>query len=208
MNRLIVWKTVVSGLLLLALAVPAQAQMGMMKGGMKGGDDDGKGMMKGMGMAGEMMGGMLDDSHMLWKHLAGLGLDDAQQKKVREIRLEAQKEIIRRKADHQISRIELDDLLKQDQVDLQAVQRKLMENGSIHSSMLFAGIKAREDIKAVLTPEQREKLAAMHKAHGMEHGSMMEGMKCMSGGDADDKAPAKAEEGKKEEPAAAHSAHH
>ncbi|OGQ94571.1 MAG: hypothetical protein A2521_05230 [Deltaproteobacteria bacterium RIFOXYD12_FULL_57_12] len=190
------WKLIVVGFFLVGTAGLAQARMG----GMMGMEDSDSGMGPGMGMMHGgpmehgMMSGMLDDRHPLWGHLDGLDLDEKQRATIRERRNTVAKEVIRKKADLQIGYLELADLLHEEQVDLKAVEKKLKEVESMKTALLFAGIKATEEIKALLTPAQRKKLKEMRSvAHDMP--GKRDGMRRdMKGGPAPakDEAPAPA----------------
>ena len=81
------------------------------------------------------------------------------------------KEKIRRTADMRIAQIELKDLLSQDPVDMKAVEAKVKQLEAMRTEMQLSHIKAMEECKAKLTPEQRKKLREM-----IEAGPMMEGM--------------------------------
>ena len=73
-----------------------------------------------------------------------------------------------------IVQIELKDLLRQDPVDMKAVEAKVKQMEMMRTEMHLSHIRAMEDIKTKLTPEQRKKLREM-----MEAGPMMEEMGMM-----------------------------
>lgn len=150
---------IVAALSFVALAALAYGDMG--------GHDMGSGMMCDCGMDGQMMG---SEHHML-KHLMGLNLDEQQKALIGEIKSRMMKETIRRTADMRIVQIELKDLLSQDPVDMKAVEAKVKQLEMIKTEMHLSHIKAMEDCKTKLTPEQRKKLREM-----IEAGPMMEGM--------------------------------
>jgi Spy/CpxP family protein refolding chaperone len=81
------------------------------------------------------------------------------------------KETIRRTADMRIAQIELKDLLTQEPVDMKAVEAKVKQLETMRTEMQLSHIKAMEECKTKLTPEQRKKLREM-----MEAGPMMEKM--------------------------------
>ncbi len=132
-----------------------------------GGRGMGAGMMCGCGMDGMMM----DAEHHMSKIIKDLNLDDQQKAFMREIKSRMMKETIRRKADMHIAQIELKDLLMQDTVDMKAVEAKVKQLEAMKTEMQLSHIKAMEECKAKLTPEQRQKLREM-----MEGEPMMEGM--------------------------------
>jgi len=167
-----------------ALTLTAQAQMcgcmgekggGMQEGGMMGGmGHQEMGMMHGMG--GMPGGGMkMDDDHPMWKHLMSLGLDDKQKDALKALRSKTMKDMVKKNADMQIAGIELKDLLDKDPVDMKAVEASMKKNGSLKTEMALAHIRAREEMKSLLTPDQRKKLKDMMEAGpgagcGMMHG--------------------------------------
>ena len=132
-----------------------------------GGHGMGLGMMCGCGMDGQMM----DAEHHMSKTLMGLNLDEQQKALIGEIKSRMMKETIRRMADMRIVQIELKDLLSQDPVDMKAVEAKVKQLEMMRTEMHLSHIKAIEDIRAKLTPEQRKKLREM-----IEAGPMMGGM--------------------------------
>jgi len=75
-----------------------------------------------------------------------------------------------------IVQIELKDLLSQDPVDMKAVEAKVKQLEMMRTEMHLSHIKAIEDIRTKLTPEQRKKLREM-----IEAGPMMGGMGMMQG---------------------------
>ncbi len=163
-----------------ALVSSAQAQMwGCMGGqgeGMPGGRMMGgtgcheMGMMHGMGH-GMMMGG----DHPMWKFLTDLGLDDKQKEALKALHSKTMKEMIKKMADKQIAGLELRDLLGKDPVDMKAVEAAVKKNESIRSDMFLTHIKAFEEMKSILTPDQRKKLKEMMEKRSAGCGMMMGG---------------------------------
>jgi len=127
-----------------------------------GGHGMGSGMMCGCGMDEQMMGA---------EHLKSLNLDERQKVFIGEIKSRMKKETIRRTAEMRIAQIELKDLLTQEPVDMKAVEAKVKQLETMRTEMQLSHIKAMEECKTKLTPEQRKKLREM-----MEAGPMMEKM--------------------------------
>ena len=142
---------------------------GMMGGQGKGsGMMGGHGMMGGQGMGAGMMGGrMMEAEHHLARVLDGLNLDEQQKKAIGEIKSSIKKDTIRRMADISIARLELKDLFLQDPLDMKAVEAKVKQLGSLRTDMHLAHLKAMENIRTKLTPEQRKKLVDMIKTGPM-----------------------------------------
>lgn len=150
--------TIVVAVSIIALAAIAYGDMG--------GHGMGSEMMCGCGM-----GGQMEAEHHISKHLMGLNLDEQQKTLIGEIKSRMMKDTIRRTADMRIAEIELKELLSQDPVDMKAVEAKVKQLEMMKSEMHLSHIKAMEDCKTKLTPEQRKKLREM-----IEAGPMMEGM--------------------------------
>jgi Spy/CpxP family protein refolding chaperone len=124
----------------------------------------GKGMGKGMGMAG---------APPMSEKLKSLGLDDKQMGEVKGVHFRMMKETIKKRAEVQVARVELKEVLGQDPVDMKAAEAKIRQIEALRGDMKLMHIKAHEEVKGKLTPEQRKKFEAM--TPGM-HGGMMGGM--------------------------------
>lgn len=136
--------------------------------GERGGQRPGSGMLYGCGMDGTMM----DAEHHMTKMMKGLNLDEQQKTSMREIKSRMMKETITKKADLQIAHIELRDLLTQDTVDMKAIEAKVRQLEAMKADMQLSHIKAMEECKTKLTPEQRKKMREMMEAApmmGMKH---------------------------------------
>ena len=139
----------------------------------------GSGMMGGQGMMGMMHGdsgmgpGMMGGQRMMGKHcmltkLMSLGLDEEQKEAVKEILRTKKKKTIKKRADLAIARIDLQDLIEQDTINMKAVEKQLNQIGSLEADIHLLRIKALEKIKTKLTPDQRKELKEM-----IEQGMMM-----------------------------------
>ncbi len=141
--------------------------MGMRGGMMEGMEHQGKGMMCGMG------GMMMDDEHPMWKHIMGLGLDEKQKEALKALRSKTMKEMAKKRADVIIAGIELRDLLDKDPVDMKSVEAAAKKKSSIQTEMFLAHVKAHEEMKSILTPEQKKKMKEMMESdHGPGCGMM------------------------------------
>jgi Spy/CpxP family protein refolding chaperone len=78
-----------------------------------------------------------------------------------ELHSDQQKASLRKRADLQVARIELKDLLGATTVDDKAVAAKVKELGDLQASVLRARVDGQLAFRKVLTPEQFEKLKAM-----------------------------------------------
>ena len=162
---------VVSTLVLIANV--ANAQEGMTKGKHE------QGMMSHMGMKErqhhrgmEHMGMMRQEHHGGHGFFLGmkdeLGLSAQQVSKLRALKSQTEKQMIRTKADLEILEIELHDLLRQDKVNVKAVDSKVEKIGELRTGMQKVHIHARLDTKKVLTSEQMKKLHELRAKGGHE----------------------------------------
>ncbi len=98
------------------------------------------------------------------EHGGALGLSASQVEALERLGLDFIREAIRRQADLLITQIDLDLLLDQEPsqaVDVKAAEAKLREIEKIRTDLQLALIRAVENARAQLTPEQRSKLAAL-----------------------------------------------
>ncbi len=102
----------------------------------------------------------------LWKALAQLDLTPEQKTAIHEIRSTLMKNMIQKRADIEIARIELREQLHRDSVDMGGVEKQVKKIENLKTARIISAIKAHEEIKAKLTPDQRKKLAEfMQKSH-------------------------------------------
>ncbi len=106
-----------------------------------------------------------------------LDLTEKQKDAIKEISSRAMKETIKKRADLEIAGVELRELLHKDSVDMGAVEAKLKKTESMRTDLRLSHIKAREEIKALLTPEQRKKFKEEQEAAFMRDGKRPGGMR-------------------------------
>ncbi len=139
---------------------------GMMceKTGMMG--KDGKpGMMSGtgkgiaaMGERGMMHGWFMKKGlHFYFSNREALGLTDDQLEKLHDIKVNFKKSFIMDKAKLEVAKIELEEQLDGDQVDMKAVKKKAKEISGLKETLLLAKVRTRVDAKKILNEEQRKK---------------------------------------------------
>jgi Spy/CpxP family protein refolding chaperone len=134
----------------------------------------GRGGMGGMG-GGGMMERMMGDPverpliTIMLHHRTELGLSPDQVSRLETLRGDFAREAIRRGADIRIAELDVAALLGQDPVDLGKVEAKVREAAQMRADLRIARLRAIEQGKAVLTPEQRTRLQAMLSG-GMHHG--------------------------------------
>jgi Spy/CpxP family protein refolding chaperone len=159
----------------LALSGSAQVlgQTGYPEGGgmgMMGGGSMGPGMGPGMGGG----PGGRDMSHegplisIILDQKQEIGLSLEQEKRLRDLRTEFSKESARRTADIRVAEIELEALLEQEKWDLSKIEPKVKQIATLQGDLRLARIKTLEAGRAVLTPQQLERLKQVgHRMRGL-----------------------------------------
>jgi Spy/CpxP family protein refolding chaperone len=89
---------------------------------------------------------------------SALGLTDEQTSKLRQIMVEGRKSAIKTRADLQVRNIELRELLRADQPNRDAVLHKVQEISDLRGQMMRERVDSLLAAKAVLTPEQQQKI--------------------------------------------------
>jgi len=112
--------------------------------------------------------------HNKFRHaLRKLNLTDAQKKSIHQIGMSTAKSMIQKKADLKIAKMDLHQMLHSDPVDMSSVEKQLNKISGLKTAMALDRINARQDIKALLTPEQKKKLSEImrssHKSHDDQH---------------------------------------
>lgn len=106
-----------------------------------------------------------------------LGLDKKQMTAVREIHLATMKDVIKKKADIKIAKIELMEILSKDPVDMTAAEAAVKKLEGLKTEMKMTLIKSMVEIKSNLNPEQKEKFSSMMRHMMMKREMMRHGMK-------------------------------
>jgi len=97
-----------------------------------------------------------------------LGLTAEQTTKITQQTSEFRKASIRSRADLEVKRVELADLMRADNPDRAAIDRKLDEIGVGRAAQAKAQVHYRLTMREALTPEQRKKLRQMRQEHMRE----------------------------------------
>jgi len=108
----------------------------------------------GSGMRGRALARLLDDPMIRQQ----LGVTADQAAKIRQQETDFEKAEIRNRADLQVRRLELNQLLSADKPDRAAVDSKIAEVSAAQAAMEKAAIDNRLNMRDALTPAQRQKL--------------------------------------------------
>jgi len=130
-----------------------------------------------MGMARHGMsnhGGMTSHVlHSLLRNQSSLGLTEDQVTKLKALALDQDRAQIRTHADVQVANRELRALVTDEKTELSVIEAKIKERESFEGKLSFMRIKAKRDLYAVLTPQQREKLNALRHQMRQTHRARM-----------------------------------
>jgi Spy/CpxP family protein refolding chaperone len=92
-----------------------------------------------------------------------IGLTKEQKDNIESILVTHKKEMITKKADHDLAQVELQDLLRKDKPDMNLVKTQIQKVFSIQGDMQYARIKVMMDAKNILTDEQKANLEKLMK---------------------------------------------
>lgn len=97
----------------------------------------------------------------MWHALKRLDLTETQKASIHQIRISMMKDMIQKKADLKIAKLELREQLRKDSVEMSAVEAQVKKVEGLKTAMMLNAIKAREEIKSTLTPDQKKKLSEL-----------------------------------------------
>jgi Spy/CpxP family protein refolding chaperone len=140
---------------------------------------DGRGD-KGMGMMGT--GNAMHEEMHLFHTIKSLDLKDKQIEDITALHNNYAKILVVKRADVQVSEIELKEILGKEPVDLKAAEDKVKQTEGIKSDIRIQLLRFNEEAKALLTPEQKTALKKKLDMTSM-HGSMMVDCPMMKGMD-------------------------
>ena len=124
-------------------------------------------------MGGYGAGMMHNSTGHLIRHLLQreqeIGLTAEQVTKLKDMQLNLDKTRIRTEADIQVAEREVKALTENEKSDLGAVEAKVKQSHDLQVGLRMVSIKARRDVLAVLTPEQRGKEKTEHEKIMQQH---------------------------------------
>jgi len=124
-------------------------------------------------MGGHGTGMMHNSTSYLIRHLLKqekeIGLTAEQVTKLKDMQLNLDKTRIKTEADIQVAERELKALTEDEKSDLGAIEAKLKQSGDLQVGLRIVSIKARRDVYALLTPEQRAKEKSEHEKAMPQH---------------------------------------
>jgi Spy/CpxP family protein refolding chaperone len=153
---------------------------GMMGGKIMGHEDGGGMGMHGPGME---MGGM-DEMRKMMRAMSMFSLTPDQQKKLQLATIRHQKEAIPLLGQIRMAGVEIQELLLADPANLDKVKTKVKEKYDAAAKLEMSHLALSQEVKKMLTPEQRQQMESMMMRMGPMMGSMpmMESMMGSSAG--------------------------
>jgi Spy/CpxP family protein refolding chaperone len=106
--------------------------------------------------------------HLL-EHEQDIGLTAEQVTKLKDMQLNLDKTRIKSEADIQVAEREVKALTEEEKSDLGAIEAKLKQSGDLQAGLRMVAIKAKREVLALLTPEQRAKEKAEHEKVMQQH---------------------------------------
>ncbi|MGD8329373.1 MAG: Spy/CpxP family protein refolding chaperone [Acidobacteriota bacterium] len=95
-------------------------------------------------------------------HADDLSLSDEQVGEIRTAQRSLRRAAIERNADIEVGQMDLEVLYEADQLDLAAIRTKLEELATLGVDEQMSGLQLREQVRDILTPEQRQQLDDLH----------------------------------------------
>ncbi len=139
-----------------------------------------------MGMTGGMTMGhmrmlpedLMEARHQVMGMMMGLGLGEKQMGAIQKIIDMTVKGMIRKRSDLLIAIIDLEGILHKEPVDLNAVEGQMKQIEAMKTEMFIAHLKALEEVKSLLSPEQKGRLKEMMQMHMIGGMEMMKDCDC------------------------------
>lgn len=156
---------IVAVLLLFTAGTLAQApRFGMMRQGMR----------QGRGMMGPGITGLY---RALKANQEELKITDSQLAKIKDIMFAYEETMVKSKNAANIQALEMKKLMTAEQKDYKKIKAALSRMSDIRHDTLIAGIKAKDDVMNILTPEQQEALKSLAKNRRAGRGFLRRGQR-------------------------------
>ena len=130
--------------------------------------------MGGHGMYGMAHKGMKGMFMMPWKMMVlrkELGLSDDQVNRIRDMYTNMRKQKVQLRSQIQLNKIDLQNMLMREDVNMQEVEQKIRDIANLKAEMHIAWIRAMQDMRNTLTPEQRDRVKSMIMSFWKEGGA-------------------------------------
>lgn len=102
-------------------------------------------------------------AHFILKNQEELGLSDEQVKKIKNLKLEAKKDLIKKKAEIDVIAVDIKAKMWEDAVDTEAVNKLIDQKYELKKAKTKSLMEAYAALKSILTEEQKKKLKDLWK---------------------------------------------
>ncbi len=99
-----------------------------------------------------------------------LDLNDGQKSQMRQIMLDTRKRNIETEARLKVARLELHELMQEDDPDQKKIDAKITEVSKLRETMMRAHVESRLAVQKLLTPEQRKRMQELRPFERFHHG--------------------------------------
>jgi Spy/CpxP family protein refolding chaperone len=102
-------------------------------------------------------------AHFALQYEDELGLTDEQVAQIRILKADAEKDLIRKKADIDLVEIDIQSQMYEDTIDLDAINALIDKKYELKKAKAKASVRSYADLKNVLTDEQKEKMRSLYR---------------------------------------------
>ncbi len=103
------------------------------------------------------------EQHLYLMNSEALGLNEKQVKKLRNIKIDCEKDCIIDRERLRVSKVKMDEILEEDDIDMRFVEKRSREISEIMNRLRIRRIKGKVEAMMILTPEQKEKAKELIK---------------------------------------------
>lgn len=136
-----------------------------------------KGFFGKKGGKGELACMAVGKAHFYLAHAKEIGLSDEQVNKIKSIKMDLKKKLVRDEAEVEVVKMDLMAALHTDSPDQAKINSLIDKKHEIKKNLAKASVQALFDIKGTLTPEQKEKAKELWK-EGKKRGFLSGGVFC------------------------------
>ena len=111
---------------------------------------------------------VLKKAHMILKNKEELGLSEEQVEKIKNLKIETKKSLVKQKAEIEILGIDIKAKLWEDAINTEAVNKLIDQKYELKKAKAKSLVEALASLKNILTDEQKTKLKEVYKSYGKE----------------------------------------
>lgn len=108
---------------------------------------------------------VMNKAKFMMKYEDEVGLSEEQVEKIKEIKMDTKKDLIKKKAEIDVVKVDIKSMLYDDKIDLDAVNQLIDKKYDLKKSKSKMLVKAYADLKSIPTDEQMAKMKEIWKKH-------------------------------------------